>query len=49
MTNCLHNGFTFITSGTSFNGQKLYSIETAIREAVTRLRIELKEIEIPSI
>ena len=49
MTNCLHNGFTFITSGTSFNGQKLYSIETAIREAVTRVRVELKEIGISSI
>jgi len=49
MTSCLQNGFTFITSGTSFNGQKLYSIDSAIREAMSRLRVELKEANVPNI
>ena len=49
MTSCPQNGFTFITSGTSFNGQKLYSIDSAIREAMSRLRVELKETNLPNI
>lgn len=45
----LKNGTSYFTSGTSLNGQKLYSIESAIREALSRLNGEVNESKFPAI
>ena len=45
----LKNGTSYFTSGTSLNGQKLYSIESAIREALSRLNREVNESKFPAI
>jgi hypothetical protein len=43
------NGSVILTSGTSFNGQKVFSIESAFKEAASHLAVELRSAQVPSI
>lgn len=45
----IDEGSTILTSGTAFNGRKIFSIEAALKEASSRLGTELKTAHVPSI
>jgi len=43
------NATTYLTGGTSLNGKKLYGVDSAIREAIRRLREDLRAIQMPAV